>query len=538
MVMRVATEATALAKSHDERFLLLAPTGRDAPLTVEIFARGGLTCTPCHDIDELCTRFQGEGAAALLIVEEVLVPRAFARLCTMLQEQESWSDVPILLFTASSATLQSREPSARALAPLGNVTLLERPLRPITLLSAANAALRARRRQYEARAELHAQQRAVRQRDQFLAMLGHELRNPLAAIALANGSVRGRRDAQAERCDDIIGRQVKHLTRLVDDLLDVARVTSGKITLRKVFVDLGKLAEACLESLAPVFAREQLSHRLEKPSGPIGVMGDPVRLEQVLTNLLTNASKYTPPGGSIVLSIARERGAVTLSVRDDGIGISPDMLDRVFDLFAQVDGSLDRAQGGLGIGLTLVRSVIELHGGRIRAESAGLGRGSTFSIRLPEAPPPSAAAPREPARTPAPEPGVLEVLVVEDNDDSRELMAMVIERLGHVAHTAADGPGGVERALAQRPDVVIVDIGLPGLDGYSVARKLRASLGRTVSLVALTGYGQPDDRRRALDAGFDAHFTKPLDLEAFSELLGTMSPRARGGKGEGNGAAH
>ena len=526
--MDTAAMPEPVIRTQDERFLLLAPTGRDASLTTNLFKRVGLSCTACKDMDELCGRLASEGAAALLIVEEVLVPSAFERLCTALRDQESWSDLPILLFTAPSIELQARGHSRVSLEPLGNVTLLERPLRPITVLSAARAALRARRRQYAARAELQAQQRAVRQRDLFLAMLGHELRNPLAAIALANGSLRASHDEHARRCDEIIGRQVHHLSRLVDDLLDVARVTSGKIVLREVYVDLGALAEACIEALRPTFEERKLELRLSKPDASFGVLGDPVRLEQVLVNLLLNAAKYTPPGGTVELALDRSDGSVHVSVRDTGIGIDRDMLAHVFDLFAQVEGSLDRAQGGLGIGLTLVRSVIELHGGSVHAASDGLGHGSTFTLRLPATTRPKAGEPTELTPTPpAATAGPFEILVVEDNADSRELLVMLLERFGHVAYAAEDGPSGVDQALQHLPDVVLVDIGLPGLDGYGVAKQLRSKLDRSVYLIALTGYGQPADRDRALAAGFDAHFTKPLDLGAFSKLLATLRPRAR-----------
>jgi signal transduction histidine kinase/CheY-like chemotaxis protein len=503
-------------QTADERFLLVAPTGRDAPLTCALLEREGLACLACQDIEELCTRLEREGAAGLLIAEEVLVKRAFVRLCAALAQQESWSDVPILLFTATSTRLHGRVPSPKALALLGNVTLLERPIQPITMLSAANAALRVRKRQYMARAELAAQQLAMRQRDQFLAMLGHELRNPLAAIALANSFDSVDR-ARPRR--DVIDRQVQHLTRLVDDLLDVARVKSGKISLQREYVDLVDVVRACIGSMRGALETRQLTLNFTAPTAPITVHGDPVRLEQVVTNLLTNAGKYTHADGTITIELGTDGDDALLQIHDTGVGISADMLDRVFDLFSQADGSLDRANGGLGIGLTLVRNLVELHGGSVEAHSAGLDQGSTFQVRLRRATPPRAAVQNEPPNIGAAHQRPYEVLIVEDNADSRELLALVLERLGHRVYAAEDGPTGVQEALTRRPDILMVDIGLPGLDGYGVARQVRDGLGREVYLIALTGYGQPEDRRRAFDAGFDAHFTKPLDVNAIDSLL-------------------
>jgi signal transduction histidine kinase/ActR/RegA family two-component response regulator len=517
------------ARSFDERFLVLAPTGRDAKLTCTLLERAGVACAACSDMDELCSRLEREGAAGLLLAEEVLVKSAFTRLVTTLQHQESWSDVPILLFTASHSVLGKVSSGARALAPLGSVTLLERPVRPITMLSAANAALRARRRQYMAREELFAQQRAVRQRDEFLAMLGHELRNPLAAIALANRMDDG---SQTQRRSEVIGRQVRHLTCMVDDLLDVSRVTSGKVSLRRKQVAVCEIVDASIRSAAAALQKQSQALRVERPEQSPLVFADPVRLEQVIVNLLINASKYTPAHGKVHVSVEVEGEMVLLQVRDTGVGIAADMLEHVFDLFAQVEGSLDRAKGGLGIGLTLVRSLVELHGGSVRALSPGLGCGSTFQVRLPLASPMTSAAdgdvlPRVPAAN-----AKHQILIVEDNADSRELLTLILERLGHRVYAAADGPSGVSEALELQPDVLLIDIGLPGLDGYAVARHVRAALGHQVYLIALTGYGQPEDRRRAFDAGFDAHFSKPVDIDAIDRLLSQhqlgeiSSPRA------------
>jgi CheY-like chemotaxis protein len=382
--------------------------------------------------------------------------------------------------------------------------------------SAVLSALRARKRQYAARADLHEQQRAVRLRDQFLAMLGHELRNPLAAIAMA---VKLDDANEGSLYRAIVERQTEHLTRLVDDLLDVSRVTSGKIVLRRVRVDVVELLRRCTSALGKGLEQQGLVLELTLPSQPVLVDGDAVRLEQMVTNLITNAAKYTQPGGHVWVSVSTAEGQARIVVRDDGVGIGAEMLPRVFDLFTQVESTLDRAQGGMGIGLTLVRSLVELHHGRVEAASAGLGQGSTFTVYLPTClAHQTQQLPAHKPRSDAPKPAQ-HVLIVEDNADSRELLRMGLSRRGHRVSASADGIAGVEAALKERPQAMLVDIGLPGLDGYGVARRVRSALGRSIYLVALTGYGQPEDRVRALDAGFDVHLTKPVDVSELEDLL-------------------
>jgi signal transduction histidine kinase len=499
---------------REEQFLILAPIGRDAGLTSDLLRRANRQATVCRDMDELCRRACEEGALALLLAEEALAGRALSALHELLGRQPSWSDLPILLFTGPMSAV-SRALSPRAIAELGNVTLLERPVRPVAMLSAANAALRVRKRQYVARDELKAQREQVRQRDQFLAMLGHELRNPLSAISMA---VAVEDDGAGAEYKAIVARQARHLTRLVDDLLDVSRVTSGKVALQRAPLDLSELTRRALATVSSTLAQAELSFRAQLPDEPVVIEGDAVRLEQVLINLLNNAIKYTPAGGRIELSLLARPDQVELRVRDDGVGIAPEMLPRVFDLFAQAEGTLDRAKGGMGIGLTLVQNLVHLHGGKVSAESEGIGHGSTFVVRLPR----KAALTLRPSEPPAskhPKNCGRDVLIIEDNDDSRELMASMLRRRSHKVFAAADGPSGVELALGQHPNAILVDIGLPGLDGYAVARTLRPQLGRDVLMIAITGYGQPEDRRRALAAGFDEHLTKPVDLSRLELLL-------------------
>ena len=362
---------------------------------------------------------------------------------------------------------------------------------------------------------------ADRRKDEFLAMLAHELRNPLAPIrnALEVIRLRAADPALVEQARATAAHQVGHMARLIDDLLDVARITSGKIQLRAEPVDLAAAMRHAAEAARPLIEARGHHFALTPPPGPARVQGDPTRLEQVLTNLLNNAAKYTEPGGQIAFTAELAPGLATLRVRDNGTGIAPEMLPRIFDLFAQDDRSLVRSQGGLGIGLTLVRSLVELHGGTVTAASAGPGLGSEFVVRLPTLP---EAAP-DPARlAPAPPPGRAprRVLVVDDHADSARTLARVLELWGHEVRVAHSGPEAIAAVDADPADLILLDIGLPEMDGYEVARRLRARApAATLILVALTGYGQDDDRRRSREAGFDHHLVKPVDLADLQRLL-------------------
>ena len=375
------------------------------------------------------------------------------------------------------------------------------------------------RREQAARAAAEASNRA---KDEFLAMLGHELRNPLGAISNA-ASILGsaRLDSEAaERTRSIIVRQVSHLSRLTDDLLDAGRALMGKIVLRTSTLDLSTLA---MQSLATLKGAQRLNnHRIVEDLEPVWVEVDPIRLDQVIGNLVVNAVKYTPAGGTIRVAVRREGDEAVLQVTDTGIGLEPELAAKVFDLFVQGARDLDRSEGGLGIGLTLVRRLAELHGGTATARSEGTGRGSEFTVRLPvvSAAPASTEAPARRASE-----RNREILVIEDNADARETLRLLLEIAGHRVETAADGAAGLEKALALQPEIALVDVGLPKLDGYEVARRIRASRGmRRPFLIALTGYGSTEDRNRALDAGFDAHLVKPVDNDTLLELLASSEP--------------
>ena len=361
-------------------------------------------------------------------------------------------------------------------------------------------------------------------KDEFLAMLAHELRNPLAPIR--NGlhvlSLCGADRLAAEQVRGMMERQVHHLGRLVDGLLDVSRISRGKIELHKEVVDLASVVNRAVAATHPFFDERRHELTISLPTEPVSLEADPTRLEQVLANLLTNAARYTDSGGRIWLTAQREEGEAVVRVRDTGIGIDSGMLPRIFDLFVQGERRLDRSQGGLGIGLTLVRSLIELHGGTVLVRSAGVGQGSEFIVRLPALPeglngnvlrsevaaslPPSAAR--------------CCVLVVDDNVDAAESLAMLLRLQGHEVQVAPDGPAALEAALACWPDVVFLDIGMPRMDGYEVARRLRQQANHDgLVLVALTGWGREEDRRRSREAGFDHHLVKPADPEALRQLL-------------------
>jgi signal transduction histidine kinase/ActR/RegA family two-component response regulator len=363
-----------------------------------------------------------------------------------------------------------------------------------------------------------AAEEAVRVKDDFLAMLGHELRNPLAPILTALELLKLRGVSAVERERAIIERQVKHLVSLVDDLLDISRIARGKLELRRQPVEIATIVAAGLEIAAPLL--EQRKHRVtvRLPSSGLVVDGDAERLTQVVANLLTNAATCTGPGGAIDICGAVEEGHVVVRVRDTGIGMDQEMLSRIFDPFVQARQSLARSRGGLGLGLAIVRTVLALHGGGISAASAGPDRGSTFTIRLPL----MSAAPR-PDRSRSisrPASDAARVLVVDDNADAAVLLADMLSAVGYTARFALDGPSALQVAAEFDPDITILDIGLPGMDGYELAGQFASSprLART-RLVAVTGYGQERDRQRAQAVGFVAHLVKPVELGELSAVL-------------------
>lgn len=514
------------ASSREHELLMFAPSGRDAVLATQVLEQAGMSARICGSADELVAAI-GEGAGGALVAQEALSLPVIATLAEALRDQPPWSDFPLIIFMPRTASAFENRKALEAFADLGNVTALEKPIHPLTMVSAARAALRARTRQYEARAALEERERAVGQRDQFLALLGHELRNPLGALRNA-AKLLEHNAASLPRFPKplaIIDRQINTLTSLVDDLLDVARVTSGKISLKLAPVDLAELVRNLVEEAGRSNRERRLQLSLSAPSSPVVVMGDRLRLEQIINNLLTNALKYTPPGGRIEVTVANG-DPVTLRVVDTGVGISAEVLPTIFEPFTQASQTLDRAQGGMGLGLSVVRSLVSLHGGEIVASSAGAGRGAVFTVLLPSVLDTAALTADSNADSRVAPSRPRHILIVEDSDDNRESLQELLESQGHRVDTATDGEQGVERAIAVHPEVALVDIGLPRLDGYEVARRIRAAGGTDIFLVALTGYGQPDDRRRTAAAGFDVHLTKPIKLSDLGEILSAATKRS------------
>ena len=365
-----------------------------------------------------------------------------------------------------------------------------------------------------------------RRKDEFLAMLAHELRNPLAPIVNAVQIMKLQADDRAtiDRMREIVEQQIRHISRLVDDLLDVSRITRGKIVLRSQAIDLASIVSLAAESARPMIERRSQSLQVEVPSELLRIEADPTRIEQVIVNLLSNASKYTDPGGSIVLRVERRGQEALISVQDDGIGIAAEMLPVIFDLFTQVDHSLARTEGGLGIGLTLVRSLVQIHGGQVEARSDGLGRGSEFTVRFPLV---EKSGEGEMASKPRKDSTVgdsLRILIVDDNNQAAESLAMILTLWNHDTRLAFNGTEALAQVIQDRPQVVLLDIGLPGMDGYSVARSIRSrpEFASTI-LVAMTGYGRDEDFQKSRSAGFNHHLVKPIDFTELQTLLGEIS---------------
>jgi signal transduction histidine kinase/ActR/RegA family two-component response regulator len=510
----------------ERRVLVLAPTGRDAANSAVILRKAGLDCTACVDLEELRREIEA-GAAAVLLTEEPLALDRAGALAEVIARQPVWSDLPVLLLTRGGP--ESRV-AIRAMQTLGNVILLERPVRVFTLVSATRMALRARSKQYQLRVQMAQLRQADARKDEFLATLAHELRNPLAPVRTGLQILKlAPSGPEAARTREMMERQVMHMVRLLDDLLDVSRISRGRVELQRERVALQTVVESALDLCRPSVAAGRHALDVELPAAPVWLYADVTRMAQVIGNILLNAAKYTPNGGKIDLVARREGAEVVLAVTDNGAGIPPELQAHVFEMFTQFRHGSDRSQSGIGVGLALVKALLELHGGSVAVHSRGSGCGSTFTLRMPVADDPGEAGserlpgPVQAARAP------LRVLVVDDNGDAAEALAMMLELAGHDTRTAADGPAGLAVARAFRPDVVFLDIGLPGLDGYKVAELMRAepALAAT-TLVALSGWGSDEHKRRSQQAGFGYHLTKPADSEELTALLAAVSEAARG----------
>jgi signal transduction histidine kinase/ActR/RegA family two-component response regulator len=518
----------------EERILIVAPRGRDAEVVQRALSRQEMECAICPDVGQLVTMMH-EGAACALIADEALDARALTSLDAWLSAQPPWSDFPFVLLVGNGKKgVLTTE--GRRLEVLGNVMLIERPVSGEALVSAARSALRARRRQYQARAMIAERAAAnaqllsaARQKDEFLAMLAHELRNPLAPIRNAVETIRLSNEALPARvlwARDIIERQSRQLANLLEDLLDVSRITTGKITLKRGTIELGSVLNAAID--VAKLSIDSRHHELvvDLPDSSVYLDADPTRMAQVFGNLLDNAAKYTPDGGRIAIRVKAGAGKVVISVEDNGTGISPEELAQVFELFSQSTRALDRAQGGLGIGLSVVRSLISMHGGTVEAHSDGLGLGARISVVLPMVPAPQGVD-HPPAKIGQAQRQRLHILVVDDNVDAASSLSILLEISGHYVRTASDGPRALKECSIAQPDIVLLDIGLPGMDGYEVARRLKdMPVMSEAVLIAVTGYGQADDVMRSKDAGFDHHLVKPIEPESLMALFEGLRPRS------------
>jgi PAS domain S-box-containing protein len=632
--------------THDFRVLFLAPTPRDGALARDVLEKAQIGVASCVSLDQLIAQMD-QGGAAILLPEEAVTQDRSRQLVDWLSRQPAWSDLPVLVMSrpgADSVTV------ATAMDRMGNLTVLERPLRVSSLVTAIRTALRSRRRQYETRehlrriesseaelrdffenaavglhvldrdgivlrvnrtelamlgytreefvghaiAEFHVEpetledamlrlrlgqklnhyegrlrcrdgsikdvlidssalweqkelvrvrcftrdvtdrkraeealREADRRKDEFLAILAHELRNPLAPIRNSLHVLRltSRNDPTAERVSELMERQVNHMVRLVDDLFEVSRITRGKIELRRERVEIAAVLRAAVETSRGFIEASHHQLRLDLPPEPLTVEADPFRLTQVFANLLNNAAKYTPDGGRVDLALEREGDHLAVFIRDTGAGIPAEMLSRVFDPFIQGGRANGTTPGGLGIGLTLVKMLVEMHGGAVEAHSAGTDQGSEFVVRLPLVLEVEAAA-EAPVGSSATSFPSLRILVVDDNQDSAASLGMLLRLLGAEAHVVYSGPDALRVMETYQPDVVLLDIGMPGMDGHEVARRLRRTpQGRSVKLIALTGWGQEQDRLRSRLAGFDHHLIKPADVRALEALLDSFAPQ-------------
>jgi signal transduction histidine kinase/ActR/RegA family two-component response regulator len=550
---------TTTNAEQERSVLVLMPGVRDAERTGQMLREAGMASRLCAGVAALGDELS-RGAGAIVLTDEILSADANNEIERVLRLQEPWSMIPLVLIVRENV------PEAVQRIALGgypSVTLLEKPVRTRTLVGAVQSALRGRANQYQVRDLLRERERqsqelaaqdaklraalsvlgnqtdqlrsADRLKDQFLATLAHELRNPLAPITAGLSVLESGGDPR--RLDHtlaIMRRQVNHMVRLIDDLLDVSRITTGKLDLKIDHFTIRQAIEAAVEGSMPSLARGGQTLEVELPQEPLYLNADQTRVAQVVSNLLNNASKYTPSGGHVRLSVRPHGEEIVIAVSDNGMGIPPDRLEDIFEMFEQVNQPLDRSQGGLGIGLALVRRLVEMHGGRVEASSEGQGKGSTFTVHLPRAERRTETGEADAASPPAVANTAKRVLVVDDNEDAGELLACMLEQDGFETAIAKDGPSAIQAAGTMKPNLVILDIGLPGMSGYEVAMKLRQNTRlKNLSIIALTGWGSPEDRRRALEAGFDLHLTKPVFAEDLRRAIRSVIPPTVAGAAHG-----
>lgn len=529
---------TATKSESEERVLVLAPVGRDAALTRTILAEEGISSCTCGNMNDLC-RECVSGAGAVLLTEEALTEPELDLLVSKLDNQPLWSDLPLILFADSKESARFFLETA---GPRLNLTILERPINIAIVISVVRSALRARSRQYQMRDVLLNLERANQAKDEFLATVSHELRTPLNAMMgwatiLRRGGLDEPTTAHAL---EVVERNARSQAQLIEDLLDVSRIISGKLRLDAVPVRLAQVVNAAVDVVHPAADAKGVRLEVVLDSLPGLVLGDPGRLQQVFWNLLANAVKFTPDGGRVWIRLRQLNSHVEIAVSDSGQGISREFLPFVFDRFRQADGSLARRHGGMGLGLAIVRHLVELHGGTVSAFSAGRDSGSTFTVNFPlmtarsVASLATATGRKQAKALPdipidyAPTLEGLNLLVVEDEPDARELLTTIFQSCKAEVRGAGSPDEAIKLLAEWTPDVLISDIQMPGEDGYSLIRKVRegeSNSGTRLPAVALTAHARVDDRVRALSAGFDAHVAKPVEPDELIMVVASLANR-------------
>ena len=533
----------------DQRVLVLAPTGRDAELSCTILRDEGFIAEVCPTIDDLCASVTA-GAAALLIAEEALPSRALAVLVQTIEAQPPWSDMPVIVLAGSEFSASTMRP-INLVGPLRNLMVLERPVRRLILARTVAVAIRSRQRQYEVRAHLEQRsallqreraaradaEMANRMKDEFLMTISHELRTPLTAIygwarMLTTGEIR---KSQTQRAIETIERNARAQLQLIEDLLDVSRAISGKLRLVIGPTDIQQVVLAVVESMKPAADGKGVHVDVSATGKSAPVPADPERVQQIVWNLLSNAIKFTPAGGRVSIHVTSRRADVTIVVRDSGSGIPPAFLPYVFDRFRQSEGGTTRHYGGLGLGLAIVRHLVELHGGTVHAESDGPGHGATFRVVLPRTLSREAAlaatgsdTSSEDARGLVARLNGVRVLVVDDDPSARELFEAIVQNAGGELKSAASVAEAVALLNAWWPDVLLSDIEMPEEDGYALmerVRELSATQHASLAAIAVTAHSRPEDRTRALEAGFHWHLSKPVEPSQLVAVLGSLTGR-------------
>jgi len=510
--------------SGAERVLIYSEANADLTWSRNVLNSAGLSCHICATIDELCAAI-GAGAGMALLTEESLTPQAIESLVRLLGNQASWSDFPlVILFGEIGPLLQTHVRMLDLLEPLGNVAILQRPPSAIALVSAVRAALRGRARQYQVRDLLEERLRSLRDRDRFLSLLAHEVRNPLSVIRNASSILDGLggESALAREQHAQIVRQTTRLAALISETLEFFHVLSGRVCLRREAIDLSALVGACLHALADDSGDRERRLLFRESGLAVMVEGDAQRLEQALSEVLRHLPEIAPPSRRIDVELSVQDSQAVLRLHSASPAAAPAELADVFFPFPPEDRAV---KNGLHVGMALAASLLKLHGGSLTAVSSAAG--IEIVIGLPLHGPPALPVPQPPDVHEA-DRSARRILLVEDNADGRETLRLLLQLWGYQVAAAGDGPQGLRSALAHPPAVGLIDIGLPGMDGYELARALRAALGSDVYLIAMTGYGQPHDRQAALEAGFDAHMVKPVSPLALQDLLTSCTAATSG----------